>query len=193
MSDLTKIAGLGTTDSSVGFLDWTNPENIETDDGNFVTSADYNFGDTTYYLLAKDFDFSDLPDDATIEGVEVLIKRMSEGDGDGVEDTEVNLIVQGTVTGDNYAKVGYWPTSNTEESYGGASDLWNVTELADEDAYKYIKDPTTWGDFGVVLSANIWGDGDPDGNYMTAKVDYIKIKVHYTGGSVEVTGQVIII
>ena len=79
-------------------------------------------------------------------------------------DNSVRLVKGGTITGSNYAKPTVsWPTGDTYETYGGATDLWGTTWTPAD-----INDPN----FGVVLSAIVQGN--------SLQVDHISITVYTT-------------
>ncbi len=68
---------LGTTVAETPWLDdtWVGPTNIYADDGvtASVTTSNYDTGDQTYVLKATGFDFSSIPNNATITGVTVRV------------------------------------------------------------------------------------------------------------------------
>jgi hypothetical protein len=160
----------GTDDSAVGTITWTSPGNIIADDTSYA-SATGTSGALTHYLKATDFDFA-IAAGSTIDGVTVAIMRYSTQDGAlrYIYDNTVQLVVGGSVTGDNKAATTTkWPTSFAEASYGGAADKWGLTPTVDN---------VNGTDFGVVLAANIYGSAG-----ATGYVDYITITVDYTASS----------
>lgn len=131
------------------------------------TSGDYRYSD---YLRATGFGFS-IPGGAIIDGIEVTIEKRAEDDDD-VYDVIVQLLKNGSLVGDNYART--WDDWNDDswqvDDYGGPSDLWG----------------TTWGaadinnaNFGVALVC--WNDA---GHTNWARVDYMRITVYYTVAAV---------
>ncbi|PZX94442.1 hypothetical protein DOS84_07425 [Flavobacterium aquariorum] len=157
---------------------WTNPTRVVLDDASYATAAT-TFGGgavTTNSLQATNFDFSAIPNTATILGIQISIKRFSSVDSfsDFVRDNTVSLMKAGVVAGSNYANTGTnWLVANTTViSYGGASDLWGTTWTPTD-----IKTVN----FGVALSANIAKSGF---NVNTASVDNMKITVYYLANGV---------
>jgi hypothetical protein len=166
-SSPTKFPGTAGNDASVGTTAWTDPDNVKVDDGD-VSYVRHDIDDVIYtnYLKCTNFGFS-VPTDATVTGVEVAIKRRSRG-FDSVKDSEVKLVVAGTVCTTNKANVSAnWPTvSLATASYGGASDTWDESLSPSQ---------VNASDFGVVLSAEL-GLRMADGY---ADVDCISIVIHY--------------
>lgn len=176
----------GAEDTSAGTSPWTSPTNIESDDASYASAEDYNLGVDTYYLTATGFDFSSIPEGATIYGIEVKVEKYGAYDGAGAmpTDAEVALIVAGAIDGDNKADTFTdWPGSATGTTYGASDDLWNVTGWGEDPLptpYQCITDPATYGDFGVAIRAILNGGGDDPSNTSYAYVDYIAIKVYYS-------------
>lgn len=114
-------------------------------------------------LRVTQFDFSVIPDTATILGIEVRIKRHAD-DGAKAVDAIVELIgLDGTSS--NKARVVAWDTAPTEVAYGGANDTWgndNITPAV-------LKSPG----FGVRLVTQAV-DEHPSGG-----IDDIKVNVTY--------------
>ena len=187
------LPGTGAEDSSAGFIGWTSPSYITDAVNEAESETGAPGGYETYYLVAKDFDFSGIPDGSTVDGIKVEVKRRR-GDVSTYEDVidaEVTIIAAGNVDGDNKADlVTTWPVAPAApvKEYGGAADLWNVTTWTDgADALQYIKDTETYGDFGVGLRATIWGGGVGETGY--AYVNYIKMTVYYTAPAGESASQ----
>ena len=160
---LENYAGYGTNSGSGD--SWSNPTNIYADDGQTASLA-YQSGDSKY-LDATNFDFTSIPNNATINGITVVINRWaSSSDGtNGVKDTEVRLLKYGSTVGNDKKKSSVWGTDSSGlVTYGGATDLWgeswNVSDIKDNN-------------FGARLEVDINGS-------RSAHVDYIKIKVDYS-------------
>lgn len=158
-----KLPGMGADDSSVGTLTWGTPSNITILDN---TAAGAGTSGTTHYLKGTNFNFSSIPSGATIDGVQLLIRRSQTDISGGVSDSVVRLVKGGTVSGANKSTGASWPASNVNVTYGGPTDLWGLT-LTDTD----VKDSS----FGAVLSAVCSGD--------SGFVRYFQMTIYYTGGS----------
>lgn len=152
---------------------WGTPGNVAADDGteSTITAATYDSPDISQILVASNFTFT-VPTGATINGIVVEIDRRSIISNSG-KDFRVQL-AKGTafanLVGDNKAvPATIWPTTSTVATYGASNDLWGAT-WSDTDI-----NATS---FAVFLSAQA--------NIANADigVDYIRVTVHYTGGTV---------
>ncbi len=155
----------GADDASVGTHAWTSPGNITAGGAGaaFVTGMDV--GATTHYLMGTGCVLN-VPSDATINGVEVAIKRR---DTDGTEqliDNAVKLVKGGVVSGNNKANtLTAWPASYAVRLYGGPTDLWGLAlTAADVNA----------ANFGAVLAV------DSPTDFGTPAVDEMQITVYFT-------------
>jgi hypothetical protein len=164
-------AGLGVNIPVVFNTDWINPDNIV---GAGNATATIAFGDDTDYLRGTNYDFSAIPANAEIKGILVRINRTGSSTFGGVSDAALYLVkdVSGLPviqdTGANRAKTGTaWPTSLTIESYGSATDLWNLSWTVSD-----IKN----ANFGVALAAH----NNSGSNTRTGSVDYMQITVSYS-------------
>ena len=164
MGTFTNSGSTFASDSSVGTIAWASPGNAQISDSTNATAA-ILITQVTNYLKATNYAFL-VPSDATITGVTVKITRSSNL-GVGVSDTTVSLVKGGTVSGNNKAAGGVWPSGSTVGTYGSATDLWGLT-LTPTD----INAST----FGAVV--NITG-----GATDTAQVDFIQIIVDWTGSN----------
>lgn len=117
------------------------------------------------YLQATNFDFSQIPDTATINGIIVSLERM-QGVSGTVKDAEVRLVKNYVVGETEKKEDDNWPTLDVVKTYGSSSDLWGTTWT--------VNDIKNIG-FGFALS--VIGSGDLP---TIAHVDYISITVHYT-------------
>lgn len=160
------LTGLGTNDSSVGTVAWSNPNNI-TSQTDFPTAQIFAMSGsvTSQYIKATDFEFS-IPDGSNIEGIEITIRKYFQDSGIA-QDNEVRIVKSdGSIGTENKAVGGNWPSIPTSFNYGSSSDLWDESWSADD-----IND----SDFGVVLSANIFHSGA-----SSADVSWVAITVYYT-------------
>jgi hypothetical protein len=135
--------------------------------------------DETNYLVCKNLD-SNIPNDATIEGIRVYIDRYNSFTGDGtvtIKDDAIYLTKNGTDTVGNNKSIGAtWPSSDTDTyvSYGGVSDLWGASWTASE-----INDDN----FGVMIGPNIAYDSNSAENGSDAKIDHVYVEITYDGGT----------
>ena len=102
---------------------WTNLGNIYISDDAWASSAVPATGYTTY-VKVYDFDFSEIPDTATILGAYVRVQ----GHGQLASIIRVNNIylldTSGAAAGDNKGPASYFSISDTNRDFGGSSDLW---------------------------------------------------------------------
>ncbi len=146
--------------------DWINPGNINSD--NDVYASVSSIADTTTdILMGTGFSFN-IPENATINGIELTIGRYTtlapEG---GARDFGVYLAKNGVRAGDNkaYPTQGLdWPATEAPLTYGGPSDLWGTTWTPAE---------INAAGFGARLWVRFAGTA-------TGYVDYFRMTVTYT-------------
>lgn len=166
------IAGTGENDSAIGILAWSNPGRITVSDNSYAQSStptSYST-DRTNYLKCTNFGFG-VPSGATINGIAVTFARYGiNSTGRYIYDAVISLVVGGTVVGSNKAITATkWPAAETDITYGGVSDLWELTPTAEE---------INSSNFGVVMSVDITRT-----NLQTiASVDAVWITITYTEG-----------
>jgi hypothetical protein len=126
-----------------------------------AASADFGtLTETTHGLWAINFGF-DIPETATITGVEVEVRRRAQTGS--VSDDFVRLIRNSSLVGDDLGKVGPWSTSYSYVRYGGEASSWGASWTP--------ADINATG-FGVAVTASgLLND--------MALVDHIRITVSY--------------
>ena len=151
---------------------WSSPGNITADDA-FVAQCTIPAGDESDYLLAQSFGFS-IPSGATVDGIEVLVKRYGMGT---CEDFSIRLLDHtATQVGDNQALIAVsWPGMESPTTYGNPTDDWSAGLTWDQ-----VNDEQ----FGVAIQATSAGGA-------TALVGYVEITVYYSGGVDEDTPRII--
>lgn len=140
---------------SVATVDGAANPNMGADDS---TIAAVTGGDTCEYQ-ATGFDFSAVPANAVVVGLEVEIDHV----GTGVFDALVDLI--GVATANKAA--GPWPSTADTKVYGGSSDLWSSGRIT----APLVRN----ADFGVRVVAKRLDAGTA----MTGGIDFIRAKVYY--------------
>lgn len=165
-----------TVNGALTSTSFTNPNNVKVFSDNTVANANsVNSGNQTQNLQCHNFGIttSDVPYGATINGIEVEVRRA--GNISGMADRFVILFTTVPAAGepakgsggrisDNLAAAGSWPTSQASATYGGASDLWGAS-ISDAD----VRSTT----FGFSFS------GAPT-TTVSANVDGVRLRVHYT-------------
>jgi len=147
-----------------GGADWSNFNNAKASD-NADASATVDKLSLSDWLRATNFDFSEIPSGATIDGIEVKIEH--QGDGTYIKDYGLYLRKTSGQVGSNYASGTAWAASDAEVTYGGATDKWGTT-WADTDINN--------SNFGIDLAAV----STDQVNAQAAFVDCISIRVYYT-------------
>lgn len=162
-------AGPNSGSSSAG-TNWANLGNLYTEDGSYAsrTSAAATFETLSVY----GFDFSSIPDDASIDGVVGRAVRWALSSST-ISDSSLYLRdTSGNSIGSNKAAGGYWSTTAGDAvTYGGASDGWGASLTP-----SIVKN----ANFGVNLVV-----GNNAGLARAARVDYVSLAVYYTNA----TGQ----
>jgi hypothetical protein len=157
---LTNVAGTGT-------IPWTVAGSSASFTGVESTSK------VSEWLEATNFGF-DIPATATILGVVVKITEGANVNNgtDGVNDTKVQLIIGGTISGSNYAAtMAFWPTTPAAASYGtGTTDLWGLTLTPAE---------INALNFGVAISATAISGSSPA---VIGTVSEVSVTVYYSTG-----------
>ncbi|HSB66474.1 MAG TPA: MBG domain-containing protein [Anaerolineales bacterium] len=160
--------GLGSNvDYINGTESWSLPEEISSPGSPYASVTLYQGHRNSEYLMGNEYGFS-IPLNAPINGIEVMINRMSSAHNPSAEDTEVRLVKGGTIVGDNKAVIDTsWPITFTMATYGGPTDLWGSTWTAAD---------INSVDFGVVLAVDRDNNGN---NARDALVDSMQITVYY--------------
>lgn len=148
---------------------WTDPINItDGTDDNYATATLKN--NASYYLNGTNFDF-DIPTEATIDGIEVRVRKSTSSTlGGNVRDHTVQLMIGGSRAGSNYADTtSSWPVpagSPGNVDYGGPTNLWGLTPTVGQ---------VTATNFGVSFRCVNSGSNSP-----AVRVWAIWARIHYT-------------
>jgi len=166
-----KSPGTCATADRSGGNNWASVDNAKTQSDTYAYSNIDATGNSDW-LRCTNFGFtiSDIPDNSTIDGIEVGMDKYGASGDDKIRDDALYLRKSSGQVGDDKATVDMWPNSDTDAyiAYGSSSDDWN-SGLTDDD--------TRTNDFGIDLSAyNIHT------SQRSARVDHIRIRVYYTEG-----------
>ena len=159
----------GTTENyDIGCPSWANTDNIKSsnDTGSTCTvDKDVNTG-LSDNLIGSNFS-SGIPSGATIDGIEVVIRRKAAA-ASVIYDNVLKCVIGHTAQGSNYASATKYGTGYEDITYGGATDKWgwSPTQANMVDS-----------SFGIQLSV-----ATISSTAYAANVDYIKIKIYYTAG-----------
>lgn len=96
-----KIAGTGASLAGIGTVAWVNPGNITASDNTWATCG-LGGGQVSLWLVATNFDFSSIPNDAVIVSVTGTVEA-SYTTGTGVNWTAAQLVVANAVAGTQLA------------------------------------------------------------------------------------------
>lgn len=161
------------TNNSIGSYAWSNPSYSQGSNNSYASFGVLLglFGTaTSNYLVVSNPGFT-LPAGATICGITVDIERSAGGLGLGasVTDQSVKIVKGGVIGGSEHASGTAWPGADAYASYGGSSDKWGLTWTA--------ADINSSG-FGVAVSGKL--STGLAGLFLSAQIDHIRIKVHYS-------------
>ena len=147
---------------------WNNPSNAVGDNNVYASVVSVGGNNMQNSLFAKNFNFTLLPDDAIIEGIEVVIERYESGGSNDFYDYSMYLTLNGSNRGANAVSgINYFPTSqNIIKTFGGPHSMWGTSLTVGD-----IKSST----FGIKYKSR-------NGIFilMSGNVDYIKIKIYYS-------------
>jgi hypothetical protein len=150
------FAGTGENNAGIGATAWTSPTSVTADDG---TDATCNAGASSQYLVARNFDFSSIPNEAVITGITVRIDASEHSAG--TESLNAQLQdASGTLTGSSQAQT-ISGTTKAVYTYGSTTDVWGATLTP-----AVVKD----ADFGV----RFWFTTSHD-----VRLDYVTMAVEY--------------
>jgi len=169
-----KTPGTAASVDRDGKVEWTDVDYAKASDDDRATCqvGKEDYGD---WLRLTNFGFStdDIPDGATIDGIEVKIEHKADDEADPETTWDSALYLRKTASqaGDNKASATPWSTEDEEVTYGASDDDWN-SGLADSD----IRD----SGFGIDLSSY---NNSTVGEWL-ASIDCVWIRVYYTVGGV---------
>lgn len=114
------IAGTGASLAGIGTVAWTNPGNITASDNTNATAA-LNSA-VSRWLVATNFNFSTIPDDAIILGVTGTVECRYGGTSGQI--TSASFVVGDAVVGTAKTLTTAVTSSDASYTVGSASDLW---------------------------------------------------------------------
>jgi hypothetical protein len=159
-----KIAGSVANDATVGFQAWDTPGNAALSDDLRATSPGLPATRITHRLVATGFAFQ-IPANATILGLQVIVERSQTGNGSAKDDA-VRVLKGGAPAPDNPIKTATWAATDAEATYGSITSTWGTTWSPADFAA---------AGFGVWIRAQ---NAHATAN-VNPRVDGIKVRVHY--------------
>lgn len=149
---------------------WNNSSNLASSDDNRTTAAAVVgvLSGTTNYVKATGFGFA-IPSGSGICGVKVEIEKSGANLGlfSSIQDYDIRLVKNGTITGSNYATNTDWTNTDNYYVYGSTSDKWGTTwSVADINS----------GNFGIVIAAQL---GGIISLLPVARIDNVRITIYF--------------
>lgn len=174
MASEQRNPSLSANDGSVGTVAWSTRNNIFlSDDARATATLDALTG-VSNALIAFSFGFV-IPDDATINGIELRIER-SRSVVTTMRDNTVRLVKAGAAAGDDKADLlTDYPGVDAVAVYGDPGALWGTTWTPAQ-----INAQGTGGFGGAISCKNIGAA------QSTVRVDHMPITVYYTEAATEV-------
>jgi len=148
-----------------GIIPWINPENVLVDSTSAAYNVDGGSFDYTDKLRVTNFNFSAIPDGATITGIMAKYRRRCSSPNDYTDDI-VQLVLSGSAIGEDKSTLDYWASSNETPEYGTSTDLWTLTPTVAN-----IKDST----FGIEIAGVDIETGTDD-----VYIEAVWLKIFYT-------------
>ncbi|MBB1283312.1 hypothetical protein HRH25_02925 [Flavisolibacter sp. BT320] len=170
---------------------WTNftAAALAADDNNYMEFKFAPSWSSSDRLVCRDFDFSDIPDNATIDKLFLKIIRFKKGKAD-VTDLNVYFSKHGNdqVMGPNLKKSGNWPSTEGAAYYeenGSSSGSSNPNEPGAYGPYTYTPADIKSPDFNVYIVA--WRNGNQNNFYID--FEQVQVSIQYTVPAAVTTTQ----
>ncbi len=116
-----KFPTVGANVDRAGSTAWTNPGNVVSDNASDATAVV-----PTDYLVTSGYDFSAIPDNATIKGVTVRVEASESGGGDSSYIPQLHSGTTPTLIGSAKSAVVVNGTTKVISTTGGVADLWGA-------------------------------------------------------------------
>lgn len=153
--------------ATFGSNPWSMTSNVFSSNDAWAVADVRSGGRASNYLVASGFGFA-IPTTATINGIVVEVERNDGTPLGAITDARVRIVRAGAVLPDEKAMGGVaWPLLDGTVTYGAPGDLWGSTWTPAD-----INDAA----FGVAIAAQTMAAGGG----QTARVDHIRVTVHYT-------------
>ena len=114
---------------AIGDVGWSDLDNLKVDDGVNAT-ASLTFGSTTFIIDSDNYQFDDIPNDATIRGIECNIEGYISSGAPTVSFLQIQMKIKGVASGINKAAGNLDATAGTVHTFGGSNDLWGLSLVA---------------------------------------------------------------
>ena len=161
-----KFPGTVVRDRGAGDHSWVNPDNVKLDNSLQARATAITANDVSRGLACTNFDFSLIPPNAVIDGIEIRIGDYDHNDTGAVVWFQITLILADDSDGSE-SKDGepndFASSLQTDEA-GGASDLWSET-ITTADVQN-----SNWGVMLRIIADTELGAG---------RIDFLQMKVHF--------------
>lgn len=147
-----------------GNQNWTNPNRAQLQDASYAT-ASVNDGQLTDPLQCTGYGFA-IPAAAVINGITVTVWRLASNNACCI-DAQMQLVKAATIQPTDRSTGTFYPSANTAEAHGSATDLWGTT---------WTPADINNANFGAVFAAQ---KSVTAGGARTVSVDYIQITIDY--------------
>ncbi len=144
--------------------DWSNTNRAQAQDSSYAT-ASVNDGESTDPLQCTGYGFA-IPAGAVINGITVTLWRLASNNS-CCTDLQMQLVKAGTIQATDRSTATFYPTANTAEAHGSATDLWGTTWTAAD---------INNANFGVVYAGQKTVTA---GGNRTISIDYIQVTIDY--------------
>ena len=148
--------------------DWSGASNILYDNSNHATSFNFGKNDYSDWLKVTEISGISIPIDSTIDGIELKLEDCRAEISNTFSESSIQLVLNGSESGDDKASSTDWSTSYIDKTYGGSSDVWNTS---------FDRDDIISSTFGFQLS--IYCDGSVASD-KGVDISCAKIKIYYT-------------
>lgn len=166
----TLYAASATNVTGTGTIAWTTPGDAAGTENEGYWASSSASGSNTFYSnwLKGAYNFS-VPTNATINGIEVVVKADRLGGGVGGYLDKINLVRAGTIESTGKTDTVAIPNGGffVNRTYGGPSDLWGAS---------WAPSDINSSSFGVAVASKL-ADGSFEG--VTVDVDAMSITVYY--------------
>lgn len=166
-SSESRSGGAFVSDSSIGVVAWTNPNNASTSNDFYATCwPDLQFSESCNYFKTTNFGFN-IPAGATITGIVVDIERKVDNNTNG-QDASVKIVKGGLISGTEKASSAIYSDVDTYVTYGSSTtDLWGLT---------WTPSDINASNFGVAFTPKDRGLASG----VIFSVDHVRITVYYS-------------
>lgn len=166
----TALGGISNTGTSTTRSTSGSVTDLQVSDNSYYRAIYTGAGTNSFSFRANTFNFT-IPGTATINGFELLIerKRGNTGTGSCVDNT-IQICNISTPVGTNKSTGTAFPTTDTNITYGGPTDMWGLS---------YTPSDVNSANFQVQIKV----DTSVTSGTVEAQFDLVQMTVYYTAGA----------